>query len=98
MKVFDESIFYFFNFLGPCPYIAGVYNDRIIRLEKDNSFNGDFKPASGSIIPFNGTVDSACKGGVIKLKDDSMRGFTYFKEVCKINWDSDKVSTKPHCV
>ena len=98
MKVFDESIFYFFNLLGLCPYIAGVYNDGIIRLDKDNSFNGNFKPASGKVIPFNGTVDSTCKGEVINLKDDSIRGFTYFKEVCKINWDSGKVSTKAHCV
>ena len=86
------------TFLGPCPDIAGVYNDRIIRLDIENTFNGDYFYKNDIIIPFNGTIDKACNGAVIALDTYKKFGFSYSKDMCKISWSHDKVSIKNSCL
>ena len=85
-------------FLGPCPNIAGVYNDRIIILDIENTLYGEYFHKNGRIIPFNGTVDKACKGTVMDLNTYKMHGFERSKDMCKISWWNDVVSMKTSCL
>ena len=86
------------TFLGPCPNIAGGYNDRTIMLDIENTLYSEYFLKNGRIIPFNGTVDKACKGTVMDLNTYNTYGFECSKDMCKISWSNGAVSIKTSCL
>lgn len=60
----------------------------------ENIFDGEHFNEHAKILKCNRTVDRACKGTVISMNTCITYGFEYSKDLCKINWNSGKISKK----
>ena len=84
-------------FIGPCPYIAGEYNDRIIRLDIANRIYGEYLGIPNRVVTFTGKTNQFCQGDVTVIGAGYVYYFEYDRQICKIKWSHGRISTKSCC-